>query len=108
MGVAVATPTLTQPLDNTQHNIVAYGTIAVTASTATYATGGVVLDFSKLGISSSYPPFLVTIKSEPLVASPATAEYIYTFLPGTTLANGKLQIYTGAAAQSGRGRGRRG
>ena len=107
MAAAVATFTqaVTAPAkahDNTQTIDHIFGTIAVSASPATYTAGGIALTLAGFdGIKSGYAPFRSRIDSQVAAGSGATALYVYHFLPGTTLANGKLQIFTGAAAQSG-------
>lgn len=77
--------------------LVVRGTIAVSASPATYPTGGFALDFSNAGIQSNSAPLWVDIQS---LLAPA-ALFIYKWVAGTTIANQKMLVVTGAAAQSG-------
>jgi hypothetical protein len=76
-----------------------------------YVAGGDTLDLTQLfNLASSAPGTLlptyeevvdVTIKSaRPNLATGYAGLYIYSYAPGTTLANGTMQIVTGAAAQS--------
>ena len=100
MAVAVAAHTITNTSFDSS-NITVRGTIAFGANPLTYATGGIILDFTGQDqIKSGSLPSQVLIKSAKAAAAPNTSEFVYTYLPGTTQANGKLQILTGAAAQS--------
>ena len=94
MAVATATPTINafpNGVDNTQRFTRIYGTIAISASPATYATGGLALSFSGLEpIKSTQSPVIVYIESV------KGSGFIY----GWNQSTGKLQIFTGAAAQS--------
>jgi hypothetical protein len=98
MAVAVATPTVTFK-DATQGLLHYVGTVAISASPATYAAKGLVMDFTGL-VDTDQPPLAVSVRSAVAAGSGATALYLYNFNPGTTPANGKLQVFTGAAAQS--------
>lgn len=77
-----------------------------------YVAGGDTLDLTQLfNLLSSAPglnlpsvelPSLVLIISARPTGGANSANYFeYGFAPGTTLANGTMQIFTGAAAQSG-------
>src|SRR5271166_3116209 len=106
MTVAVATatvnPTVLNAIENTQKSVWVRGTVAIGASPLTYATGGITMSFTAIleQIKSDLVPTYVRVWSQPAAASAAANQYVYTFLPGTTLANGVLQIFTGAAAQT--------
>ncbi len=76
-----------------------------------YVAGGDTLDLTQLfNLASSAPgrilptfelPVKVEIQSvRPQGAANNANEYIYSFAPGTTLVNGAMQIFTGAAAQT--------
>lgn len=77
-----------------------------------YATGGDTLDLSSSSLFSttasapgkSLPsaglPIYVRFWSAKSAASPQTNLFVYNFAPGTTNANGKMQVFTGAAAQT--------
>ncbi len=70
-----------------------YGTIAIDASTDTYATGGITLSLAAVPGMVNAIPDEVRIWS---VAGAAT-RYCYDYKPGTTIANGKILAYTGDA-----------
>jgi hypothetical protein len=87
-------------LEFTNATITARGTLAIAAA-PNYAAGGITVDFSGLGLPTESAPLEVEIWSEPKSGSAATALFLYSYLDGTNLTNGKVQIWTGAAAQSG-------
>lgn len=77
-----------------------------------YVAGGDTLDLSQLfGINSGAPgsvlptfelPVKVEINSARLAGGASSANlFVYQWSPGTTLLNGTMQIFTGAAAQTG-------
>lgn len=92
--MATLTATVTQ-IDETNRNFVVRGTIAATGS---YTTAGDTLSlaFGDLPVNSA--PIDVIIQSRPTTGPTNMFEYNYVF--GTTPANGKMQIFTGAAAQT--------
>ena len=106
MTVAVATatinPTVLNAIENTQKSVWVRGSVSIGASPLTYTTGGITMSFTAIleQIKSDLVPTYVRVWSQPAAASAAANQYVYTFLPGTTLANGVLQIFTGAAAQT--------
>lgn len=61
-----------------------YGTIAVSATPDTYATGGLTIDLTGGTVHASRPPVWVEFTS--------SNGNIYAYVPGTTIANGKLKI----------------
>jgi hypothetical protein len=71
----------------------ATGTVAISASPAAYATGGIVMSLVNALIKAQRPPKQVDVVGK--------AGYIYRYIPGTTLANGLLMIFaqTNAAAE---------
>lgn len=100
MAVATAVPTITF-VETTQDAIHVHGTLAVGASPLTYATKGITLSFAGLDlIKSSSAPIKVYIMSQAPAGYGAANMYEYSFNPGTTQANGLMQIFTGAAAQT--------
>lgn len=100
MAEAVATPSITEPVDNMMRTLIVRGTIAVSANPATYVTGGIPLSFAGFDdIKSGSPPLNVKVFSQP-AAGVSPSGYVYEFTPGTSQANGLLAILTGAAAQS--------
>lgn len=94
--MATATTTLTKNSfpagsDFTGRRHFTYGTVAVQASPATYVTGGLTLSFAGLDIPSTYTtPLDANFKSN------AGSGFTYLWNAATN----KLQIFTGAAAQS--------
>lgn len=99
MAAAVATISITQPPDNSQRLIHVFGTVAIGADPLTYGAGGIVMTFAGQDlIKSNEVPLKVDVRSAK--ASGGTGLYVYSFCPGTTMVNGKLQVFTGAAAQS--------
>lgn len=98
MAAAVATISVTT-VDNSQKLAHVFGTVAIGADPLTYGAGGIVMTFAGNDlIKSNEVPLKVSVFSAK--AAGGTALYVYSFAPGTTLANGKLQVFTGAAAQS--------
>lgn len=101
MGTATATITLTTGLTSTdvsQKLETVYGTIAVSASPDTYATGGLTLSFSANDkIKSNSVPVWVNIQSAPS-AGTSPSGYVYQFCPGTDLTNGKMAIFESAGS----------
>src|ERR1017187_502498 len=100
MANAVATASLTQPIDNTMRNSIAIGKLVIGASPLQYVTGGIACDLSQLGIAAGGVPVSVDVNSARAAGASAANTYLYNYLPGTTQANGVLQINTGAAAQT--------
>jgi hypothetical protein len=98
MADAVATPTVTFN-DATQGLYHVLGTVAIGADPLTYSAKGLVMDFTGK-VETGAAPISCSVRSAVAAGSGATALYVYNFNPGTTAANGKLQIFTGAAAQS--------
>ena len=87
MALAVATPTVTKAF-KAGRVIRAYGTLAIGADPLTYAAGGVVCDFSGK-VASSKVPLRVTVDGK--------AGFLYEYVPGTTIANGKVMAFTNTA-----------
>jgi hypothetical protein len=84
-------------LDESQKVINVYGVFTASGS---YTLGGDTLDFTKVTnpiIPSSYVPLQVYIQSQ----NPSgVSGYLYSWRPGTTLANGKMQVFTSGASGS--------
>lgn len=105
MAEAVATPTVTF-IDHSAGCVHVFGTLAVDADPATYATGGIACDFTGLipGVATVLKVAVRSQKSWNSPASPTspyspnTTEYEYYYTPGGTLANGKLQIFEAAGS----------
>ena len=92
-----AKATLVGGMDFTAKGITAVGTIALTGNYGGSATHGDTLDLSALGVPSQQAP-IVLIWEAPTAGSGVTTVYRFTYCPGTTQANGLLQIM-GAAAE---------
>ena len=82
--------------------------IVITA-TGSYSTGGDTLDLTQVFGTGGLPgysfplaslPEKIEILSVKPAATPQTNSFVYQYAPGTTLANGKMQVFTGAAAQT--------
>lgn len=84
MADAVGAVTVTGKIRNV-NTVEYFGTIAIGSDPLTYAAGGLVTTFQVAGVQSSKPPLWVDIQG--------IAGYIYRFAPGTTIANGKTQIF---------------
>lgn len=71
-------------------------------TSGTYATGGVVVDFTAAGldIPSQQPPTESWFNEGVATASTSQSGSNYVFNPGTTLANGYLQIFKGGTEQT--------
>ena len=83
-------------IDNTNAQFIATGTITLTGS---YVNNGDTLDLSQLGVPSSGLPTRVEIFE--ITPSPGPAYGgIYTYVPGTTQANGLLQLNVSAGTQT--------
>lgn len=75
--------------------------------TGSYPTGGDTVDLTAFFGTSGLPGYSFPTASLPekvefqsLKTPGATGLFVYQYVPGTTLANGKVQVFTGAAAQS--------
>lgn len=101
MATATATVTITPvggvTVDSTKALEVVYGTIAISASPATYAQHGLTLNFSQDLIKSGLAPLWVDVQSSP-PAGTSPSGYVYLFCPGTTPANGRLAIFQAAGS----------
>lgn len=96
MAAAVATATAVD-VEAGQKYFRVFGTVAINASPATYATGGLVMDMSQLGVPSDAVPQFVDVQSMP-AAGTSPSGFVYNFCPGTTQANGKLAIFESAGS----------
>lgn len=95
MSMTAVLATLGSPnVDSTQSQFVVTGTITLSGN---YATDGVTLDLSALGIPSGSLPTRVVIFE---VGPAPVYGGIYTYVPGTTQANGKVQLNVSAGTQT--------
>lgn len=84
--------------------------IAISLTNAVnYVTGGDTLDLTAIFGTAGLPGYLfptgalpekVEIQSVKPTSGAQTNLFVYSYVPGTTLANGKIQVFTGAAAQT--------
>ncbi len=80
-------------LSKNQDRFIVDGTITLAGS---YVPNGVTLDLSTLGVPSNSRPTKFTARSTVTQGSAMLLD-TYSYVPGTTQANGKLQIGVGAA-----------
>jgi hypothetical protein len=86
----------TQPIDATQNEFIVYGTITPTGS---YPANGDTLNLSGFSqIPANALPLWIEVQ-EIAAAGATPTGYYFVFLPGTTLANGLLAIFTSAGTQ---------
>jgi hypothetical protein len=78
-------------IDNTQNSFIVTGTVALSG---TYPTNGDTLDLSQLGVPSSSIPFFVELLEQTPSPGPASG-YAFSYLPGTTQANGVMEVFNG-------------
>lgn len=90
MAASVATPTVVSSRMEAHYRVL--GTIAVTASTATYTAGGIVLNFFQDAIKATRIPISVMISG--------IAGYLYEYVNGTDASNGLLMIRAQKASAS--------
>jgi len=91
MSVATAVPTVvTSRFGDYGYKV--SGTIAVDASPATYATGGITLNLNQSAVKASRTPVTVIIQG--------ISGYDYSYIPGSDNSNGKLMIRAQSASAS--------
>ena len=86
MSVKVAT---VQNIDFTNNQFIVSGTFTTSGN---YAQHGVTVDLSIIGVPSSLPPTWVNV-AEQSASGTSNSGWQYQFNPGTTQANGALQIF---------------
>ena len=89
--MAAAVSTITN-VDATLNSFIVEGTITVSASYPGSGNGDVLSFAGFDNIKSSSPPRFVTIQEQPAAGTSASG-LIYSFSPGTTQANGKMQVF---------------
>ena len=87
MALSTGTVTVTKAY-KTGRVIRAYGTIAIGADPLTYAAGGLITDFTGK-VPSSKVPLRVKLEGK--------SGFIYNYVPGTTIANGKVMVWANTA-----------
>jgi len=93
---SLSTTVIPDPIDRTQQGIIVYGTIALTGS---YTANGDTLNFATLGLPSNQIPMMVEIFETTPAPGPGSGK-AFVYLPGTTQANGLLEIFTGGVQQT--------
>lgn len=84
--------TITKTLDTAYGHIYAvYGTVKFGAGD-TYSTGGNTLNLLQIGIKATRKPLNVIFDGN--------SGFVFDYAPGTTAADGKIKVLSGAAAQS--------
>lgn len=78
-------------VDETAGECIVDGTITLSGN---YPANGDILDLSQLGIASSVAPRYVEIFEVTPAPGPQSG-YSFTYLPGTTIANGLVEIFNG-------------
>lgn len=92
---AVATATNT---DSTQNTFVVDGVVTLTGNYGGAASHGDTFDLSQLGIATSGPAITVDF-DEQSPAGAAPSGNVFRYMPGTTLANGVLSVFSGAGVE---------
>jgi hypothetical protein len=94
--MAIGAPVVTG-IEFTGNGLHVYGTIPT--PTGNYSTAGDTVSFAGIDqIKASGLPFRINIWSN---KAGQTNLFIYNYAAGTSLANGKVQVFSGAAAQTG-------
>ena len=99
----MANVTSLNSLDNTQKSQIVRGTAAFSSASDTYATGGLVTTFASGTLDllhSDLVPTYIRIWSQQAASAPDVDHYDYQYNPGTTLANGKTQIWGGLGSST--------
>lgn len=89
MALTVASVT---NIDNTQDQITVKGTITVSGNYGGASTNGDTLNLSTLGVPSGAVPSWVDIQERPAAGTSQTG-WRWVFNPGTTQANGVVQMF---------------
>ena len=85
-------------VDNTQNSLVVFGTIALSGNYGGGATHGDTLSFAGQELIKSFSvPLSVRIFEAPAAGASASG-YVWSFSPGSTIANGVLQAFTSNGA----------
>lgn len=97
MSTAVALVSLTDERNSwvAGNKYFVVGTLSVSASTATYVTGGIPCNFFIPLIKATFPPLAVQIWGQGLGTTGTLFEYRY--VPGADASSGLLKIFTGGA-----------
>ncbi len=80
-------------IDNTQSQFILQANVLLTANYGGSSTHGDTLDLSTAGVpSNAIPSWVIFVEQSPAGALPSAN--IYTYMPGTTQANGVLNVRT--------------
>jgi hypothetical protein len=77
-----------------------YFTLTFSNATDTYATGGITCDLTQARNLASTSSLPISVWVYPINAQPSTNQHFYQYVQGTTQANGKVQIFEGAAEKT--------
>lgn len=97
MSTAVATVSLTDERNTwvAGNKYFAVGNITVSASTATYVTGGIPCSFFLPLIKATFTPLLVIVQGQGLGTTGTL--FVYEYVPGVDASAGLLKIFSGGA-----------
>jgi hypothetical protein len=100
MSVAIASVSLTDERNTfvMGNKYVAIGSLTISASPATYVTGGIACSFFSPLIKATFAPLLVRIQGQG-VGTTGTL-FIYVYVPGVDASAGLLKIFTGGAGSA--------
>lgn len=111
VAVAIISSAATDPsggVDHTRTRVVVEGTLTLTGNYGTATSHGDIVNFNNLSqVKTGSLPTWVEIQENQASASPGTANpplgFKYSYVQGTNLSNGLLQITGGAVAGAGGG-----
>jgi hypothetical protein len=100
MSAAIATVTLTDERNTwvEGNKYRAVGVITISASPATYVTGGIACSFFSPLIKATFAPLLVQVIGQAVGTTGTLFEYRY--VPGVDASSGLLKIFTGGAGST--------
>jgi hypothetical protein len=100
MAAAVAVASLTDERNTwvAGNKYFAVGTLAISASPATYTTGGIACSLFLPLIKATFPPLFVRAWGQGLGATGTL--FVYEYVPGADASAGLLKIFTGGAGSA--------
>jgi hypothetical protein len=100
MAAAIATVTLTDERNSwvAGNKYYAIGTLAISASPATYTTGGIACSLFLPLIKATFTPLLVRVVGQGAGATGTL--FIYVYIPGVDASSGLLKIFSGGAGSA--------
>lgn len=101
MATAVAIASLTDERNSwvAGNKYFAVGTLAISASPATYVTGGIPCNLFLPLIKATFAPLLVQVQGQGLGTTGTL--FIYEYVPGADASAGLLKIFSGGAGGTG-------